>query len=240
MRNSQGDNAGFEFSLQEPETHAAVLEGRAEYTVVNIAQATEQSNATHQSVSNGPSQVAAQNSSDLSVGEILEKDHSEKIKASTKQTSIRSEVNPKKLVNRVATAIRSAGQNGRVLRIRLQPPELGTLEIEVSSRNGVLSARLEVQTVSAQQAILENISLLRDALAQNGTRLENIDVHLNERLNEGGQADLSKEQQQQDEQQSEQEHQQEDSDQSPDENESESRQSVVGIATKIDQLDIQI
>jgi len=111
------------------------------------------------------------------------------------------------------------------------------LEIEVSSRNGVLSARLEVQTVSALQAILENMSLLRDALAQNGTKLENIDVHLNERLHEGGQTDLSKEQQQ-DEQQSEQEHQQEDSDPSADENES--RQNSVGMATQIDRLDIQI
>ena len=110
------------------------------------------------------------------------------------------------------------------------------MEIEVSSRHGVLSARLEVQTASAQQAILENMSLLRDALAQNGTKLENIDVHLNEHLHEGGQTDLSKEQQQ-DEQQSEQEPQQDDSDQSSDEKEIESR---VGIATQIDQLDIQI
>ncbi|MCH7685670.1 MAG: flagellar hook-length control protein FliK, partial [Planctomycetes bacterium] len=238
VRNSQGENSGFESPQQAPEHQAAALEGKSANTVVNAAQGTEPTDGTRPAVSTGPSQ--SQNSSDLSVGEIPEKDHSGKIKSSTKQTATRLEVNSKKLLNRVAAAIRSAGQNGRLLRIRLQPPELGTLEIEVSSRNGVLSARLEVQTASAQKAILENMSLLRDALAQNGTRLENIDVHLNERLNEGGQTDLSKEQQQQDEQQSEQEHQQDDSDQSPDENESESRQNAVGIATQIDQLDIQI
>ncbi|MCH7688277.1 MAG: flagellar hook-length control protein FliK, partial [Planctomycetes bacterium] len=160
-RYSQGEDSGFELPQQEPETQALFLEGRTNHSVVNTAKGTEQTDGTRQSVSNGPSQVQSQNSSDLSVGEIPEKDLSGKIKSSTKQTSIRSEANPKKLVNRVASAIQSAGRNGRLLRIRLQPPELGTLEIEVSSRNGVLSARLEVQTASSQQAILAHMSLLR-------------------------------------------------------------------------------
>ncbi|MCH7987955.1 MAG: flagellar hook-length control protein FliK, partial [Planctomycetes bacterium] len=237
--NSEGDDSSFELSQPQLALQSAFLEGRTDNAQVITAKTAEPTNETGPSVSAGSSQVQAQNASNLAVGEIPEKDLIGKIKSSTKQTTTRSEVNPKNLVNRVASAIRSAGQNGRQLRIRLQPPELGTLEIVVSSRNGVLSARLEVQTVSAQQAILENMSLLRDALSQNGTKLENIDVHLNERLQEGTQSDLSKEQQQ-DEQQSEQEQKQDDSDQSPDENESESRQQTVGLAMQIDQLDIQI
>ena len=91
------------------------------------------------------------------------------------------------LVDRVATAVRSAHQSQRELRIRLTPPELGTVKIEILSRGGVLNARLEVETAAAQQTIQHSLSLLRDTLAQQGTHLQRIDVHLAPNRNEEGQ-----------------------------------------------------
>jgi flagellar hook-length control protein FliK len=82
------------------------------------------------------------------------------------------------LVDRVSNALNQSAQSGQSLKLRLSPPELGVLQIEVSQRDGVLSARLETQTMSAHQAIVENLSSLRDALAQHGTVVERIEVHV--------------------------------------------------------------
>jgi flagellar hook-length control protein FliK len=92
--------------------------------------------------------------------------------------------------NRLADSVHVAAQNGRTLRIRLHPPELGALQIEVSLRDGVVTARLEVQTAGAQQTILDSMSHLRDALAQHGTGVERIDVQLAPAVQDDGQAGL--------------------------------------------------
>ncbi len=102
------------------------------------------------------------------------------------QESPGSRVDAESLVNRVENAIRAARSNGGALRIRLNPPELGSLQIEVSTRGGMFTARLEVQTSAARQAILENIAQLKDALAQSGTPLDKIEVHLAENESEEG------------------------------------------------------
>jgi len=108
------------------------------------------------------------------------------------QTEGRPEVNPTDLADRVSNAIRLSHQNGRQLRIRLHPPELGALQIEISARDGVLTARLEVQTPSTRQVILENMSLLRDALSQNGMAVERISVQLaHENWNDDGQSEFT-------------------------------------------------
>jgi len=108
------------------------------------------------------------------------------------------------LVDRVATAVRSAHHSRRELRIRLTPPELGTVRIEISSRGGTLTARLEVETAAAQQTIQHNLSLLRDTLAQQGTQLQRIDVHLTPSRSEEGQPQSGGQQQSGTQQQPEQ------------------------------------
>jgi len=145
------------------------------------------------------------------------------------------------MVDRVATALRTAHQSQRELRIRLTPPELGTVRIEISSRGGTLTARLEVETAAAQQAIQQNLSLLRDALAQHGTNLERIDIQLTPSRSEEGQPQSGGQHQPDSQQQERQEQQQprqgsQESQRSEDE-ESPERSSPF---RSLDELDIQV
>jgi flagellar hook-length control protein FliK len=80
------------------------------------------------------------------------------------------------LVDRVTNALRTSFDTGGEMRVRLEPPELGKVQVEVSTGNGELTARLEVQTPSARQTLLDNISMLHDAIAQTGATVNRIDV----------------------------------------------------------------
>jgi flagellar hook-length control protein FliK len=90
----------------------------------------------------------------------------------------RHHLDPAQLVERVATSLREAHDSGRQLTVRLSPPELGTLQIDVSSRDGVISARLEAQTETARQTLTDHLPRLREALAHLGATVERIDVHI--------------------------------------------------------------
>jgi len=88
-------------------------------------------------------------------------------------------------VDRLSETIRLSQQQNRPLRLRLHPPELGTLQVEVVSRNGNLSIRLQVENSVAHRAILDSLALLQDALGQNGTVVERIDVQQVANLSDG-------------------------------------------------------
>ena len=64
------------------------------------------------------------------------------------------------------------------MQLHLNPPELGALQVDVSMHNGVLSARIEAQTPTAQQILTDNIAQLKDSLTQQGVSFDRIDVHL--------------------------------------------------------------
>jgi len=146
------------------------------------------------------------------------------------------------LVDRVAHALHAASHNGGQLRVRLHPPELGVLQIEITQRDGVLAARLETQSVSAQQAILDNISSLREALAHTGSNVERIEVHVaphrgGENLpDHPGGRDEEPPQQRQQQEQGEQRRRDERQDQPADESRAPQRHA----AGSMDELDIQI
>lgn len=89
--------------------------------------------------------------------------------ANVQPTSVTTGVPDTTFVDRVSEATQLATQTGRPLRVRLSPPELGSMLIEVAVRNGAMTARLEVQTSSAQQAVLEQISLLRSGVGHRET-----------------------------------------------------------------------
>ncbi|GAB4135752.1 MAG: hypothetical protein Tsb009_02360 [Planctomycetaceae bacterium] len=83
-------------------------------------------------------------------------------------------------VSRLADMMQNAMQQGRPMRVRLNPPELGILQIEVSIQGGAVSARFDVQTSIAHQTVLDNLSTLHEALAQHGTTVDRIDVQLSD------------------------------------------------------------
>lgn len=95
------------------------------------------------------------------------------------------EVDPAQVVERVSQSVREVHQNGRQLTIRLTPPELGALQIDVTTRNGALTARLETETEAARQIILEHLPQLRESLQQIGATMERIDVQIGQHSREG-------------------------------------------------------
>lgn len=86
-----------------------------------------------------------------------------------------------RFLSRVARAIETAQQRGGEIRLRLSPPELGSLRLEVKLQNGVLTARVEAETTIARDALLENLPVLRERLAEQGVRIEQFDVDLLDR-----------------------------------------------------------
>ena len=88
------------------------------------------------------------------------------------------EVDSARLLQRVARAFAAAAQREGEVTIRLSPPDLGSLRLEARVEDGVLTARLHAETPEAQRAILENLSALRERLADQGVRIERFDVDL--------------------------------------------------------------
>lgn len=91
-----------------------------------------------------------------------------------------------RFVQRVANAFRSAQQSDGPIQMRLSPPELGSLRIEIAVRNGVLSANLEAETPDARRLLLDNLPALRQRLAEQEIRIDKFEVDIRR---EGGQSD---------------------------------------------------
>lgn len=88
-----------------------------------------------------------------------------------------------RLVQRVARAVQTAEQRGGELKLRLSPPELGSLRLQVHLTDGALSARIETDNPAAKQVLIDNLPALRERLAEQNIRVEKFDVDLS---NSGG------------------------------------------------------
>jgi len=86
-----------------------------------------------------------------------------------------------RFVQRVARAFEAMGERNGSLRLRLAPPELGSLRLHLNVRNGVMTARLEVETATARDLLIENLPALRDRLAEHQIRVERFDVDFMDR-----------------------------------------------------------
>jgi flagellar hook-length control protein FliK len=82
------------------------------------------------------------------------------------------------LVQRVVRAVQTAQERGGELKLRLSPPELGSLRLQVRLVDGTLSARIEAETPAARQALTDGLPALRERLAEQNIRVERFDVDL--------------------------------------------------------------
>jgi len=104
---------------------------------------------------------------------------------SAQGTSGPDQVDRVRFVQRVARAFEAMGDRGGSIRLRLHPPELGSLRLEVTVRNGTMTARLEVETNSARTMLLDNLPALRDRLAEQEIKVGRFDVDLSDRSGGG-------------------------------------------------------
>lgn len=85
-----------------------------------------------------------------------------------------------RFVNRVAKAFEFAQDRGGVLKLRLSPPELGSMRLEITLKNGAVVARLETETAAAKTALMDNLGQLRERLAEQNIRIESFEVDVND------------------------------------------------------------
>jgi flagellar hook-length control protein FliK len=95
-------------------------------------------------------------------------------------------IDKSRFVQRVEGALRAAQQRDGRIQVRLSPPELGNLRIELAVQNGVMHAKVEAETPAARNALLDNLPALRDRLAQQDIRVEKFEVDLRRDFNGGG------------------------------------------------------
>lgn len=81
-------------------------------------------------------------------------------------------------VRRVERAFRAIGRHSGSVRLRLSPPELGSLRLEITVRDGMMTARVEAETTTARNLLLDNLPALRDRLAQQDIKVKQFDVSL--------------------------------------------------------------
>lgn len=91
------------------------------------------------------------------------------------------EVDPARFLHRVARAFEAARERGGDVRLRLHPPELGALKLEVRMVGEQLTARLEAETQAARTLLLDSLPQLRERLAEQGLKVERFDVELSDR-----------------------------------------------------------
>jgi len=87
---------------------------------------------------------------------------------------------PGYLIDQVGKQIsRSILRGDRVIRLQLKPPELGVLKVEMDMKNNILKLGMITENSSVKELLLSNVHELRETLAQQGVKLERLDVNIN-------------------------------------------------------------
>jgi len=83
-----------------------------------------------------------------------------------------------KLVQRVLRGVEQLANGGGQVRLRLHPPELGSLQMSLRMEAGQVFAKLEVKNSTARDALLSNIQTLRNRLTEQGMRVAAFEVEV--------------------------------------------------------------
>lgn len=89
-----------------------------------------------------------------------------------------------KTLERIEAALREAARfrDGKTISLRLDPPDLGAVKVDVSLREGSLHARLSADSGSVSQMLRERAHDLQNALRKLGLNVEKITVAVNSEL----------------------------------------------------------
>ncbi|MBW1752050.1 MAG: flagellar hook-length control protein FliK [Deltaproteobacteria bacterium] len=91
---------------------------------------------------------------------------------------------PTYLVDQVGRQLSRALLRGdRVIRLRLKPPELGAVKIEMDMKESVLRIEMIAENSTVKELLLSNVHELRNALAEQGVKIEGLDVQVGHDFN---------------------------------------------------------
>lgn len=82
----------------------------------------------------------------------------------------------RRFLHRMDRAFELAGQRGGEIRLRLSPPRLGSIRLEMRLDEERLVARIETDSEETRQIILEQFPVLRERLAERGVAVESFQV----------------------------------------------------------------
>lgn len=81
-----------------------------------------------------------------------------------------------KLVQRVLRGMEQLADGGGQVRLRLHPPELGSLQMSLRIEGTAIFAEMQVETTSARDALMKNLPVLKERLSEQGMQIELFDV----------------------------------------------------------------
>ena len=86
---------------------------------------------------------------------------------------------PPHLIDQVGKQIsRSLLRGERVIRLQLKPPDLGVLKVEMDIKDHILKLGIITENNSVKELLLSNVHELREALVQQGVKLERLDINI--------------------------------------------------------------
>ncbi len=173
---SQTGPGRFELPSTTPTNDLAVsVATDAELALANLDQSAESVvSAPSTSTSVSETAVAGRTLGNLMAGKTSAPANS----AAETQTNETPTVDRARFVQRVGGAIRAAQNRDGQIQLRLSPPELGTLRINIVMNEGVLTAHLETETAAARNVLLDNLPALRERLAEQDIRIDKFDVNV--------------------------------------------------------------
>ncbi len=87
---------------------------------------------------------------------------------------------PAYLIDQVGKQIsRSILRGEKVIRLQLKPPELGVLKVEIDIKGNILKIGMIAENSSIKELLLSNVHELREALVEQGVKLDRLDIHIN-------------------------------------------------------------
>jgi flagellar hook-length control protein FliK len=105
--------------------------------------------------------------------------------AQSASSSGAGEVDRVRFLQRVSSAFRAADEQGGQIRLRLSPPELGSMRLELIVRNGTMTAHVQAETDTARNILLHHLPQLRERLADHNIKIDHFDVELMNQSNGG-------------------------------------------------------
>jgi flagellar hook-length control protein FliK len=101
------------------------------------------------------------------------------------QTSQARYVDPAENYARLAQAMKvSAARGGSTATLQLSPPELGKVKLNITVKDGVMSANVVTESKEARSVLVNNLAELKTNLEQQGIKVENFDIRYSRDNNE--------------------------------------------------------
>ncbi len=86
---------------------------------------------------------------------------------------------PLHVVNQVGKRIGLAIRRGENhLRVQLRPPDLGSIELDMSMKNNVLKVAMIAENHTVKELLMSHVSELKQALVEHGVELQKVDVEI--------------------------------------------------------------